>query len=347
MTTLKDIAAELKLSPATVSRALNGFPEVNARTRELVQQTADRMNYRPNQFARQLVSGRSGMIGIIIKITEETYNDVAFFQAMTSISTHLAAADLDLIFQASKNQDIVAPYERMLKKTSPDAFILMGPEKDDPRIEFLKSKDIPFVVHGRVGDPDYAFYDIDNKQVASSVVDVLCDLGHSRIAMINGPEPLSFAQERRAGFLNSMRSHGLTVPDFALRHGVLTSDQGYTSALSLLSERRGPRPSAIVCASTTIADGVYRAAKDLGVSIPSELSVVAHDDAIPEMRAVNFEPALTVTRSPIRDASQPLALAVQRLLNGEKPEKLQTIAQAELIVRNSTAPVPKDRSDPW
>ena len=129
MTTLKDIAAELKLSPATVSRALNGFPEVNARTRELVQQTADRMNYRPNQFARQLVSGRSGMIGIIIKITEETYSDVAFFQPMTSISTHLPAADLALIFQASQNQELLAPYHKMLKKTSPDAFILMGPEK--------------------------------------------------------------------------------------------------------------------------------------------------------------------------------------------------------------------------
>ena len=347
MTTLKDIATHLGLSPATVSRALNGFPEVNAKTRELVQQAAEQLNYRPNQFARQLVSGRSGMIGMIIKSTEETYGNIAFFQVMSGLSTLLAEADLDLIFQASKDQDIVAPYERMLKKTSPDAFILMGPEKNDPRIDFLKSKDIPFVVHGSVGDPDYAFYDIDNKQVASSVVDVLCDLGHSRIAMINGPEPLNFARERREGFLNSMQIHGLTIPDFALRHGVLTSDQGYTSALSLLSERRGPRPTAIVCASTTIADGVYRAAKDLGLSIPADLAVVAHDDAIPEMRAVNFEPALTVTRSPIRDASEPLALAVQELLKGKEPKDLQTIARAELIVRNSTAPAPKERTEPW
>jgi LacI family transcriptional regulator len=347
VTTLKDIAKHLGLSPATVSRALNGFPEVNAKTRELVQQTAERLNYRPNQFARQLVSGRSGMVGMIIKSTEETYDNIAFFQVMSGLSTLLAEADLDLIFQASKDQDIVAPYERMLKKTSPDAFILMGPEKNDPRIDFLKGKEIPFVVHGSVGDPDYAFYDIDNKQVASSVVDVLYDLGHSRIAMINGPEPLNFARERREGYLNSMQTHGLTVPGFAVRHGVLTSDQGYTSALSLLSERRGPRPTAIVCASTTIADGVYRAAKDLGLSIPSDLSVVAHDDAIPEMRAVNFEPALTVTRSPIREASEPLALAVQELLKGKEPQKLQTIARAVLIVRNSTAPAPKERTEPW
>lgn len=344
MTTLRDIAAELDLSPATVSRALNGFPEVNEQTRMLVQQAAARMNYRPNQFARQLVSGRSGMIGMIIKSTEETYGNVAFFQVMSGLSTLLAEDDLDLIFQASRDHDIVAPYERMLNKTSPDAFILMGPEKDDPRISYLQSKGIPFVVHGRVGDANYAFYDIDNRHVTSSVVDMLCDLGHTRIAMINGPEPLTFAQERLSGFLSGLEKHGLTVPETAIRHGLLTSDQGYTAALSLLSGRSGPKPTAIVCASTTVADGVYRAAKDLNLSIPSDLSVVAHDDAIPEMRAVNFEPALTVTRSPIRDASAPLSQSVRKLLKGEKPENLQTIAKSELIIRNSTAPAPSERT---
>lgn len=347
MTTLKDIAAELKLSPATVSRALNGFPEVNAKTRALVQKTAERMNYQPNQFARQLVSGRSGMIGMIIKSTEETYGNVAFFQVMSGLSTILAEDDLDLIFQASRDQDIVAPYERMLKKTSPDAFILMGPEENDLRISYLESKGIPFVVHGRVGDARYAYYDIDNRHVTSSMVDMLYDLGHSRIAMINGPEPLSFAQERRDGFLSRMKQHGLNAPHSAIRYGILTADQGYTSALSLLSGRSGPPPSAIICASTTVADGVYRAARDLNLSIPHDLSVVAHDDAIPEMRAVNFEPALTVTRSPIRDASAPLARKVRLLLKGEEPENLQTIAQAEMFIRNSTAPAPSERTAPW
>lgn len=347
MTTLRDIASQLGLSPATVSRALNGFPEVNAKTRDLVQQTAERMNYRPNQFARQLVSGRSGMIGMIIKSTEETYGNIAFFQVMSGLSTHLAEYDLDLIFQASKDQDIVAPFERMLKKTSPDAFILMGPEQDDPRIQYLKSKNIPFVVHGSVGAPDYAFYDIDNRRVASDMVDMLCDLGHTRIAIINGPEPMSFAKQRQAGFLGAMERRGLKVPGYAIQHGTLTSDKGYTAALSLLSGRHGKPPSAIICASTTVADGVYRAARDLGLSIPSDLSVAAHDDAIPEMRAVNFEPALTVTRSPIRDASEPLSDAIRKLLKGERPEDLQTVAHAELIVRSSTAPAPNEKTEPW
>ena len=347
MTTLKDIAANLKLSPATVSRALNGFPEVNAKTRELVRETASKMNYRPNQFAQKLVSGRSGMVGLILKPIEATNSDSSFFQVMSGLSRILAQTELDLVFQASTEDDIVAPYRRMVDKKMLDAFILNGPEKDDPRIAYLQEQGIPFVVHGRVRDADYAFYDIDNHQVAEDAVNLLCDLGHTRIALINGHQHYSFAIDRHSGYLRGMQQHGLTVPESAVQHGPQTSNFGYTAALSMLSGRRGVPPTAIICASTAIADGVYRAAKDLNLSIPKDLSVVAHDDAVPEMRAVNFEPALTVTRSPLREACEPLARAVGKLLDGEAPENLQTITTAELIVRNSTAPVAITGIDKW
>ena len=347
MTTLKDIARQLNLSPATVSRALNGFPEVKSQTRELVLQAATRLNYRPNLIAQKLVSGRSGMIGLILKPFEADAANASFFQVMSGISHYLADADLDLIFQTTIGHDILAPYSRMINKTKPDGFVLVGPEIDDPRIAFLHEQQIPFVVHGQTDSPDYAFYDIDNKLVASSVVNMLCNLGHSRIAMINGPKNYSFACQRQSGYVQAMLENGLSAPEFAHINGRQTSDLGYTSALSLLSGRRQLAPSAIICSSTIVADGVYRAAKDLNISIPQDLSVVAHDDAVPDMRAVNFEPALTVTRSPIRDASQPLAMAMRKLLEGDQPARLQTITKAELIVRNSTGPVPKEMNEPW
>lgn len=347
MTTLKDIAKALNLSPATVSRALNGFPEVNAKTRDLVQETAERLNYRPNQFAQKLVSGRSGMIGLILKPFEASNADSSFFQVMSGLSHHLAKAELDLVFQSSTDDDIVAPYRRMVGKNMLDAFILNAPEQDDPRIAFLTKHDIPFVVHGRVGDAGYAYFDIDNYRVAEESVDLLCDLGHKRIALINGYEHYSFAIERQRGFVSEMKKQGLNFPDYAIQHGPRTSNFGYTAALSLLSGRRGVRPTAIICASTSIADGVYHAARDLNLSIPQDLSVVAHDDAVPEMRAVNFEPALTVTRSPLRDACEPLARAVSKLLSGATPESLQIIHPAELIVRNSTAPLTEIGTEEW
>ncbi|HSF90948.1 MAG TPA: substrate-binding domain-containing protein, partial [Paracoccaceae bacterium] len=325
MATLKDIANALKLSPATVSRALNGFPEVNAKTRALVEETARKMNYQPNQLAKKLVSGRSGMIGLVLKPFDATTGDSSFFQIMSGLSRHLADRGMDLVFHASSDEDTVAPYRRLVAKNILDGFILNAPEENDPRIAFLKEHSIPFVVHGRAGEADYAFFDIDNQKVTYDSVNLLTNLGHTKIALLNGQAQYAFAVERRAGFERAMKEHGFPVPGFAVQNGPLTSNFGYTAALSLLSGRREPRPTAIICASTVIADGVYRAAKDLNLSIPQDLSVIAHDDAVPEMRAVNFEPALTVTRSPLRDACAPLARSICNLLDGATLADVQNV----------------------
>jgi LacI family transcriptional regulator len=338
MATLKDIAKELGLSPATVSRALNGFPEVNARTRSLVEETAAKLGYRPNQLAKKLVTGRSGMVGLVLKPMATDGSDPSFHEIMFGLSDQLAKRDMDLVFHAPTETDLVAPYRRLLEKNILDGFILNAPEADDPRIAFLKARGVPFVVHGRTEAPDYAFYDIDNRRAVEDAVHLLADLGHGRIAFLNGVEHHTYARERARGFRAAMASASLEIAPDGLRHGPPGEDYGYGAALSLLSGRTGPAPTAILCASVLVAAGVYRAARDLGLAIPADLSVIAHDDAVPQMRAVNFEPSLTVTRSPLRDACAPLAEAMEALLSGTSPRELQTLVAAELILRNSTAP---------
>ncbi|MEH6834864.1 MULTISPECIES: substrate-binding domain-containing protein [Falsihalocynthiibacter] len=347
MSTLKDIAAALNLSPATVSRALNGFPEVNEKTRAAVVETARLMKYRPNQLAKKLVTGRSGMVGMILKSDSTQATDASFYETMFGLSDQLARRDLDLVFHATTASDILLPYQRMVEKNTLDGFILNAPENDDPRIAYLRSEGIPFVVHGRADDPNYAFYDIDNAQLAEDSFNLLFNLGHRRIAMLNGPTPLAFSTARLAGFTRAAQRKSLEIPAFALHHGALTDSNGYAAALALLSGQDGPPPTAIICASTLIAAGVYRAASDLGFAIPRDLSIIAHDDAVPQMRAVNFNPALTVTRAPFRDACEPLAKAIFDLLAGADPTTLQTIERAELILRDSTGPVATSCDTPW
>lgn len=347
MTTLKDIAKELGLSPATVSRALNGFPEVNARTRALIEETADRLGYRPNQIAKKLVTGRSGLIGFVLKAPATGSHDPSFYEIMFGLSDQLARRDMDLVFHAPADDDLVAPYTRLLAKNILDGFILNAPVADDPRIAFLEAEGIPFVVHGRTPNAAYAYYDIDNRKAVVDAVHFLADLGHKRIAFLNGPQDHTFARERARGYLAAMQGEGLVAPSHALVHGPTTEDQGYTAALALLSGRRGPAPTALICASTLVAAGVWRAAADLGLSIPAHLSVIAHDDAVPQMRAVNFTPALTVTRSPLRDACEPLAQAMQALLAGTPPAALQTLNPAGLIARGSTGPAPHGGDPAW
>ncbi len=346
MATLKDIGAELGLSVATVSRALNGFPEVNIKTRDKVREAAERLGYRPNRVAQRLVTGRSGMVGMIIKIRADMSADQTFFEMLTGLTAALAARDVDLVLAVDQDDDPVLPYRKLMERDILDGFILNAPVPDDPRVAFLQEKRIPFVMHGQTGpDADYACYGIDNAGVSEDAVKLLTSLGHKRIALLNGQSRYAYAVDRRSGFLNAMTAQGLNVPQAFLCSDAETEMQGYTHALAMLSGQNGPRPTAFICASTLIAAGVMQAAKDRGLQVPGDVSVIAHDDALPLMRAVNFEPALTVTRAPLRDACVPLAnLLIDHVAGAPAEQKMD---RAELIVRASTGPVPNEETDPW
>lgn len=348
MATLKDISAELGLSVATVSRALNGFPEVNTKTRDRVRATADRMGYRPNRIAQRLVTGRSGMVGMIAKINDDMTTDQTFLEIIAGLTAALGERDADLVLAVDQHDNPVVPYQRMLERGVLDGFILNAPLPEDPRVAFLQARGVPFVVHGQTGGTsDYAYYGIDNEAVCADAVALLADLGHRRIAFLNGDTRLAFARDRARGFARSTASMGLSIPEAFCVSEPPSESYGYTRALAMLAGRFGPRPTAILCSSTLIAAGVMRAAGDLGIAVPDDLSVMAHDDALPQFRALDFKPPLTVTRSPLRDACVPLANQLIDLIDGADPKDLQTLIRAEVIVRASTGPVPQEGTDPW
>ena len=339
LATLKEISAELGLSVTTVSRALNGFPEVNKATREKVQKTAEKLGYRPNRVAQRLVTGRSGMVGMIVKIKPDMSADQTFFEILTGLTAALAEQDTDLVLAVDQADDPVLPYKKLLERDILDGFILNAPELDDPRVTYLKERGIPFVLHGQDRrDPDYPTYGIDNAEVSQDSVKLLAQLGHRRIALINGELKAAYANDRVEGFLSAMTERGL--PADLVRNEASLESHGYTHALDLLSQDNPP--TAFICASTLIASGVIKAARDRGLTVPGDVSVMAHDDALPLTRAINFDPALTVTRAPLRDACAPLAKMLVEHLKGKSAEDLKVILKAELIVRGSTGPAPKE-----
>ncbi len=348
MATLKDISAELGLSVATVSRALNGFPEVNTKTRDKVQEAADRLGYRPNRTAQRLVTGRSGMVGMIVKIRPDLSADQTFVEILTGLTAALAARDTDLVLAVDQDPDPVAAYKKMLERDMLDGFILNAPVPQDPRVDFLTHAGVPFVMHGQCrNDAAYPFYSIDNQGVSVEAVDLLTALGHQRIALLNGDLTHSYAADRLAGFALAMRNAGLRVPEAFMTSAPPSEDYGYAQALAMLAGQHGAAPTAFVCASTLIAAGVMRAVADRGLRVPEDVSIVAHDDALPQTRAINFSPALTVTRAPLRDSCVPLANHLIDHINGAEARTLQTLFRAELILRGSTGPVPTGGEQPW
>lgn len=338
MATLKDISTELGLSVATVSRALNGFPEVNKKTRDKVQDAASRLGYKPNRVAQRLVTGRSGMVGMIVKIKPDMSADQTFFEMLTGLTAALSGRETDLVLAVDQEADPVKAYRKLLERDILDGFILNAPTQDDPRVNFLIKQGIPFVLHGRDRpESRYPYFAIDNHAVSSDGVQMLAALGHQRIALINGGLHHAYAVERHDGFRDAVTSRGLMG---VVENGASLESHGYTAALNMLSG--DTPPTAFMCASTLIAQGVIRAVRDKGLRVPQDVSVMAHDDALPLTRAINFDPALTVTRAPLRDACEPLANILIDHLNGKPLEDCQVLVKAELIVRGSTGPAPKE-----
>lgn len=348
MTTLRELAKHLGLSPATVSRALNGFPEVGEKTRLRVLEASERFRYKANTNAKRLATGKSGMVGMIFRSSRNLLVDPHFVDFLAGLSTGLAERDLDLIIHTAPQRDLLAHYERFVSSGSVDGMIVSAPELDDPRIETLRQRDFPFVVHGRTGDDvGYAYFDIDNDAAFAAATSLLVEFGHRRIAFLNGEANLAFVVQRETAFRRIAAMRGIHVPDRFVSHDLMSEDQAFAQATEMLSGRLGAPPTAFLCSSTLQALGVIRAAGAAGRHIGSDLSIIAHDDVLPHLRPENFNPPLTVTRSPIRIAGTALAEMMGARIAGVDPLLLQRKVSADLIVRASTGAAPEGGREGW
>lgn len=348
LTTLRELASHLGLSPATVSRALNGFPEVGEKTRLRVLEASERLRYKANSSAKRLATGKSGMVGMIFRSSRNLLVDPHFVDFLAGLSTGLADRELDLIIHTAPQRDLLAHYERFASSGSVDGMIVSAPEIEDVRISTLIARGFPFVVHGRTGEAvPYAYFDIDNDAAFAAATSLLVELGHRRIALLNGEANLAFVVQRERAVRRIAADRGIHIPERFVNHDLMSEDQAFLHATEMLSGRLGAPPTAFLCSSTLQALGVIRAAGAVGLAIGRELSIIAHDDVLPHLRPENFNPPLTVTRSPIRMAGAALAEMMGARIAGVDPLQLQRMVGADLIVRASTGAVPMSGRDAW
>ncbi len=344
MATLKDIARKLDLSITQVSRALNDHSDVNEETRLRVKAAARAMNYHPNISARKLVSGRSGIIGLVVPLSRNFTSDALFMEVVAGLSSQFSGRGMQFVLHIMQQDEPVLPvYQRLIGKGALDGFVLLDPLDDDARIGFLQRLDVPFVLHGRSGAvQDYPYFDIENEEIFRDSTLFLAAQGHRRIALVTGVEGRSYVTARTRGCQAALHRTGASLPGSFLRHGDMTEAHGLISTVNLMTAP-GPRPTAILCGNVRIALGVYQALASLGLSVPGDVSVMAHDDHLPNLRASAFFPALTVTKSPLRDSWKPLADCLAGAVAGLPLAELQRLGHCERIVRDSVAPPPQDR----
>ena len=336
---LKELANQLGLSPTTVSRALNGYPEVSEATRVRVSEAAMRLGYRPNANAIRLATGRVGAIGVALPLQRSLHFGPHTSEFLSGIGERLAQDEIDILVSPLDEDDELPVYRRLAASKRVDAFVLSAPTPDDPRIKILTDLGMPFILHGRadVATP-HAWLDIDNEGAFRRATSHLLDLGHRRIAMINGPAEQTFAIHRENGYREALLARGVVPDPRLIAAGRFTDEIGFRNAQIFLAQT--PRPTAILAGSMMTALGVFRAIRTAGLVLGKDVSMIAHDDVFPYLNADNMVPSMSTTRSSIRAAGARIGDLVLQLLAGKPAASIQELWPVELVLRESSGPPP-------
>jgi LacI family transcriptional regulator len=333
---LKELSARLGLSPTTVSRALGGYSDVSAATRERVQQMARELGYQPNRAARQIALGRANAVGIVYPLGEDYLGNPAFLEMLRGLSNRIERDGIDLLLAASPQHDEMRTYDRMVRGRHVDALVVAHTRVVDPRIEYLRQADLPFVAYGRTTGPDdHAWFDFDNEAGGRMAVLRLAALGHRRCAYVHSPLALNFAQQRHAGFLAGLCEAGLPAERQVLIPGGLERRAGYAAGQALLALT--PRPTAVIVDSSLGGVGVIRALLDAGVAVGSEMSVLVYE-GVPDDTLLRGLEVAAITQPTPYGAGQTMGEMVLELTQGRQLAYPHVLHQPEFVPGNSIGP---------
>ncbi|MEJ1158339.1 LacI family DNA-binding transcriptional regulator [Prosthecomicrobium sp. N25] len=336
MAGLRDLARSLGLSVATVSRALDGQDTVAPATRERVLAAARAANYSPNAAARRLSKGRSEVVSLVLPTAVGQFNEPLYIQLLSLIGLALSKRGYDLsLFAAPPGEEEAALYRRIVESRRADGLIIVRTRRDDPRVRYLQDVGFPFVCMGRTdSDRPYAYVDADGEKALHDATRRVIALGHRRILHLAAPSAFSFAGHRRRGYLRAMAEAGLEPQ---VVECVADEAHGHDAARSSLA---GPgRPTAILAATDRQAHGVLHAAREAGLVVPRDLSVLGYDNLT---ASAYTDPPLSSLELPLADASRKLADFVLARIDGVPAEDLQAVLDVVAIDRGSVGPPPSE-----
>lgn len=328
--TSADIARRVGVSQPTVSRALRGDPRVAAATQARIQEAATQLGYVPHAAARSLRSRRSGTVAVVLPDLDNPF----YPELLDVLHSELDALGLHALLVSEKTQKIGKSVVSLLKSELVDGAIVATATLDPMMRILLRDSLGPIVllvrdVPGSGRDAVVA----DNAGGAALATRHLLGLGHRRIGAIVGPLETWTSHERIAGFKREMALAGALPYE---RSGPYSPEAGYRACQELFGEKEPP--TAIFCGNDAIALGVLDAAREAGIDVPGEFSIVGFDDlAISAWQSFR----LTSVRQPLR----PMAARAARILLDTMERNVQPTGErvefpTELIVRGSTGPAP-------
>ncbi len=329
--TLHDVAHAAEVSTATVSRCLNFPDKVAPETREKVQNAIAKLGYSPNFGARVMAARRTNTIGAVIP----TMENAIFARGLEAFQEELRHHGFTMLV-ASTGYDPATEEEqiRSLVARGADALLLIGYRRDPEIFRFLNAQGVPALVTWAF-DPDFDKPSIgfDNTAAMQEMAAKVISLGHTRLAMISADMSSNDrASARYQGILNAMKAAGL---DPSLLNCIETSygvEEGAAGLDQLMSLQT--RPTAVLCGNDVLAVGALKRAREMGLSVPDDLSIVGFDDI--ELAQITY-PALTTVHVPHREMGRQAGKALAGLLREGIP--LESVGlRSRLVLRQTLAP---------
>jgi LacI family transcriptional regulator len=327
MATIQDVAAAAKVSSTTVSRYLNNHLELPAETAGRIDSAIEQLNYRPNVLAKRLSLGRSEAIGLL---TPEIGNP--FFAELAAAIENEAERRGYTVFMNSTGGSIKRAMTLLnrLEDRHVDGLIVMtnGPH-DTTLAESINRHEAIVLIDEDVPGVTVPKVFVENRHGGYLATRCLLAAGHRRIAHIGGPETLFSAVERRAGYYDAMREAGIEPESRFLIQGSYSREFGKEATNRILAG--GEPPTAVFAGSDFIAVGVLQAAREAGLQVPRDLSLVGFDDM---MFADLLAPALTTVRQPTADLGRAGLATLLAIINKQTPPAI-TRLPVTLIERQS------------
>ncbi|MDV2582242.1 LacI family DNA-binding transcriptional regulator [Alkalibacillus haloalkaliphilus] len=319
MVSIKDVAKKAGVSVGVVSKALNNYPDVGEKTRQRVLETANELEYSPNRVARMLSSKKNSAISLISSGFEENdqkdNNSFELFKGIYFGSQQLNL-DFSIYFTDSFKQEEQS-YVQFCRERNIGGAILQGIRLDDPFFKEMVDTEVPCVLIDVLMDdpqPCVGSVTIQNREATKALTNYLIEKGHEDIAIMAGTKEAYVNEERLSGVEEALVESGLTFEDRPVFYADFDDGEAYEKAKTFLQTHR---PTAFVCFSDLMAYGVMRAAQDLGLSIPEDLSVVGFDDS---MIAGMTSPGITTVAQDFFEMGHQAALLLNRIVDGEADE---------------------------
>jgi len=327
--TVFDVAIEAGVSTATVSRVANNHPNIRLATRERVEEAMDRLGYVPNMRARSLAGGKTNVLGLIVDDLESSYNN----QVARGIDEAVASHGYDLLLSTMHRRQRTTRHIESLLNGFAEGLIVLLSGGFGKYLGEVEARGFPVVLIDHAPASNVPIVKADNDAGTRDGVRHLKSLGHHRVGFITGSLDVASGAERLTSFRTEAAALGLDADEGLIVEGDFRVEGGAKAARQLLGLESPP--TAIFASSDLEAFGVIRVARELGISIPRDLSLIGFDD-IPE--ASNVTPPLTTVRQPMREMG---LLAAEMLITAVEEGQPKTSAvelPTQLIVRETTGP---------